>query len=912
MTPLRGRERELDLLTAAMESARRGDGRLLAVTGGLGSGKTALLRQLPPLAERRGLRVLTAGCAPQEQDLPFGVVSRLLDPLPDSRPLDLVPGPDRFTELLTFVTESGADRPLLMLVDDLQWADPASLRWLGELARRLPGRHATVVVSVREGEPGADAPPVQALVERAALVHLAPLPLETAAALAADHLGHPGDPERIAACHEASAGNPLFLTAALTGLAREEPPTGHLPSVPGPRIVALHERLAVALRSQPAPVRRLARALAVLDEGADLELAGRLAELDAAGSEEAARALRRLGLLTGGPAPRFAHPAVRAAAEESMTSAEHQDIHLRAAHLLHHAGHPAERAAAQLLAVTSCHDGWTVEVLRSAATAARRRGALREAARYLRHALLGSSSSGADRAALLLDLAASERDADPQAALRHLSQALLLLPTPAGRALAAARTPPFLLGSCPPPVIDTVAKLAAELGDPDDLTGIERQAALRLEARLRHVAVAGPGELAGCTERLRALGDTPPMSTAAERELVTVLLHGATVTQQMTAAEVASHAGRVLQHEPAAPGHVHTALPHLCGVLVAAESLEAIGPWLTIARERARRDGAPVPQAVIATELAHITLARGRLQEARAHAEEALALGITEWATLPSMAALVMVAVHSRDAKLARRLLGHRREAADHDYRPSPLQLLRGSVAAAEGDPATALEYVLDWGRSAERAEWRNPALVPWRTWAAAMNHRLGRTRQAHDLADEEYERAVAWGSPVTIGRTLRVRGAITAGERGIELLRESAELLGRSVNTMEAARTELLLGRRLLAAGRNAEAGTRLLRARDQALACGVPWIADRACRDLADPAGTRNPVAVAALTRAERRVAGLAAHGLPNKDIAERLQVSSRAVEKHLTSAYRKLQVSGRSELTAYAPLLPGPADG
>ncbi|GGX74520.1 ATP-binding protein [Streptomyces hiroshimensis] len=912
MTPLRGRQRELDLITAAMDAAHRGDGRLLAVTGGIGSGKTALLQRLPALAVRRGLRTLTAACAPQEQDFPFGVVSQLLDPLPGSRAPDPVPGPDRFAELLSFVTEYSAGKPLLVLVDDLQWADPPSLRWLVALAKRLPGSRTTMVVGVREGEPGADAPPVQALAERAgSVLHLAPLPVETVEALVADHLGHPGDPAQAAACHQASGGNPLFLTAALAALAPDEPSPGHALAVREPRPVALHERLTVALRSQPAPVRRLARALAVLGEDAGLELAGDLAELDTAGSEEAARSLRRLGLLTDGPAPRFAHPSVREAAEESMTPAEHEDIHLRAAQLLHSGGHPAEQAAARLLAVTSCHEGWTVDVLRSAATAARRRGAPQDAARYLRRALLGSSSSGADRAALLLDLAASERDTDPQTALRHLSQALLLLPTPAGRALAAARIPPFLLGSCPPPVIDTVAKAAADLGDPDGLTGVERQAALRLEARLRHIAVAGPGEIGRCGERLRALGSTPPIHTAAERELVTVLLHGATVTQQMAAADVAFQANRVLQHEPAAPSHVHTALPHLTGVLVAAESLEAIGPWLMIAWERARRDGAPAPRAVIATELAHLQLARGRLQEARAHVEEALGLGMTEWATLSSMAALVMVTVHSRDTRLARRLLAHHREIADHDFRPSPLQLLRGSVAAVEGDLATALEYILDWGRSAERAEWRNPALVPWRTWAAGLYHRLGRTQQALDIADEEYERAVAWGTPVTMGRVQRVRGAATAGERGIELLRESAALLGDSVNTMEAARTELLLGRRLLAAGRHAEGKVRLRRARDQALTCGVPWIAERASRELADPAGSSTPVAVAALTRSERRVAGLAANGVPNKDIAERLEVSSRAVEKHLTSAYRKLHVAGRAELAAFSVLLPGPAD-
>ncbi|MFD0381461.1 hypothetical protein ACFQ2B_00535 [Streptomyces stramineus] len=94
-------------------------------------------------------------------------------------------------------------------MDDLQWADPASLRWLGGLAGRLPGLRVTVVVSVREGEPGADAPPVQALIERASCcLWLAPLSVKAVAALVADHLGRPGRPAQIAAHHEASGGNP--------------------------------------------------------------------------------------------------------------------------------------------------------------------------------------------------------------------------------------------------------------------------------------------------------------------------------------------------------------------------------------------------------------------------------------------------------------------------------------------------------------------------------------------------------------------------------------------------------------------------------------------------------------------------------------------------------------------------------
>ncbi|MFD0381459.1 helix-turn-helix transcriptional regulator [Streptomyces stramineus] len=376
----------------------------------------------------------------------------------------------------------------------------------------------------------------------------------------------------------------------------------------------------------------------------------------------------------------------------------------------------------------------------------------------------------------------------------------------------------------------------------------------------------------------------------------------------MSAAEAAVQANRVLQHEPAAPDHVHTGLTLLCAVLTAAESLETIGPWLTTARERARRDATPVPRATIAVELAHTLLARGRLQDARTHTEEALALGVTEWATLPSLTAVVTVALHSRDAGLTRRLLAHRHETGDHDFRPSP--------SSSSGDPSRR-------PRETRPRPWSTSS-----TGAARRNAPSGATPPSPPGAPGRPGSSTGWAAPA--GPRPRRRGVRTVrglghphrhrprpagpgrdhgGERGIELLRESADTLERSVNTMETARTDLLLGRRLLAAGRFAEGEVRLRRARDRALSCGVPWIAEQACRELADPAGSRNPVAVAALTRAERRVAGLAAHGTPNKEIAERLEVSSRAVEKHLTSAYRKLHVAGRSELAVLAPLLPGP---
>lgn len=944
MNPLLHRQQELDLITAALDVTGRGagGGSLTVVTGGIGMGKTALLRALPELAERRGIRVLTASGAPYEQAFGFGVLSQLLTPLmPAARDAVTPPGdgagpqagPGQDAELLALVAEHAERKPLLLLVDDLQWADTPSLRWLALLTGRLPRLNVTLVAALREGDPGEDESRLHNLTARAAAVlRLRPLSPGATADLVGARLGRPVDQARARACHEATGGHPLLLTATLDALTAAGPQSGEggLPDarvIRGIRPEGLRERLAVVLRGQRPPVWRFAAALAVLGEdtgtaadgrdpgpardsgapgGSGEDPAARLAGIDATGRAEAVRALRRLGLLAEDPVPRFVHPVVADAVEEAMTPAEAEAVRLRAALLLHQGGHPAERAAAQLLAVSCCEEPWAQQLLRAAAADALHRTDPEAAARYLRRALLLSPPDGPARAELLVELATIERDFAPRAALRHFTQALLLLPDPAGRARVAGRIPPFLLDDCPPATLDTVAATAAELGDAAGLTGAARRSALRLEARLRHAAVAAPAELAASADRLRALGRVPCLDSAADRERVTVLLHGAVLAQQVTAAEAVPLAERLLQHEPATPDHVHTALPLLTDVLVAADSLGTIGPWLHTAYDRARRDHATVPRALISVELAHLALARGDLAQARAHAAEALDLDATGWATLRTLAPVVVAALEARDTALCERLLSGTPPDAVHGHLPSPRLLIRGSAAALRHDLPTALGCYLDWGRTAERAHWHNPAVAPWRSWVSALHYRTGRPGQAHDLMDEEYERAVSWGSPVAIGRAQRGRGAITGGERGLVLLRESAATLERTAHLLEQARTSLLLGKRLLTAGREAEAEHRLTRAREQGLTCGAPWIADRAGRALYTIAGSQGADAVAALTRTERRVAALAAAGTSNRAIAARLEVSARAVEKHLTQAYRKLRIDGRAELAPMARLL------
>ncbi|MEU5026094.1 ATP-binding protein [Streptomyces milbemycinicus] len=934
---LHERGAELAQITGALRAAREGRPSLVLLTGPLGIGRSALLQRLPARAVNEAeddVRVLRANAAPVEQDFALGVVRQLFDSLLAGAPRELserwtresacfatlaladedMPADDRPTAayepalsgLLSLLESVSADGPLLILVDDLQWVDTPSLRWLAYLAKRLRGLRAVVVCTLRDGEPRARHPLLSEVVE-AATHRLRPRPLSSAgtAALIRDHFGEPGDEEFIRACHETCAGDPLSLTAVALDLAAagHRPTADRVGAVRAARPADLRERLARCVRLQPEPVRHLAAAIAALGEPGDPALVPRLAGLDPIDYAAALRDLHALGLVADEREPRFVHPVVADAVHSSLSVAEREWLHDHAAELLYRAGRSDEQVAAQLMAgVTSRHD-WSVGVLRAAADVALRRGAPEVAVRYLRRALLDASLLGEGRARLLIDLATAERGLDPVACERHISQAIPLLPTPGHRAAAALRLTPAAMGLLRPSAVDLLRQVADELGPPDALGGAAREVALRLEARLRQSGIDDPAELASAVERLYRMGEEPPTATAAERELVAVLVSAATLTCRLPADEVTRLAMRLLEREPVASARVYSALPLATVALVAADSVDAVGSWLSVEQRIGRSPAAvTVADGFGHLEQAMVLMARGRPTLAHAHAERALRLSDAHWHELGVAAtiALVRTALEIGDPALSERVLD---EASRRTSSCLPLaaavQFLGASVDAHRGRWAAAVETLMACGRRLESAGWRNPVLFPWRLRAAGLYQRLGDHRSALALAEEDRLRAEEWGAPVAMGRALRLKGMLLGGETGEDLLREAVGVLRGSANELELARALLLLGGRL--EGRP-EAEDMLREAAALAAECEAPWLVERARRGGGDGTVRLED----ALTRTERRVVTLAGRGLTNSEIAGELGVTSRAVEKHLTNSYRKLNVSGRRELIAALPRL------
>jgi DNA-binding CsgD family transcriptional regulator len=251
---------------------------------------------------------------------------------------------------------------------------------------------------------------------------------------------------------------------------------------------------------------------------------------------------------------------------------------------------------------------------------------------------------------------------------------------------------------------------------------------------------------------------------------------------------------------------------------------------------------------------------------------------------------MASVAIECRDRDLVRLVLAHCESHAATDGRVSAaLGMLRAALLDGQND-AAALSHVLEFGRMLDRFGWRNPVLMPWRVWAVRLNRELGDLSEARRLADEQRRLAAAWGAPRAHGRALRLLGEVTEGGRGVALLQDAVDVLELFGRPQELARALWSLANRLRDAGLPGHEGAS---AQARRLALTFP-------REFgAQPAGAVSTPGIPELTGGERRVAELVAEGRTNSEIAEVLEISRRAVEKRLTSCYRKLGVAGRSGL-------------
>jgi DNA-binding NarL/FixJ family response regulator len=235
-------------------------------------------------------------------------------------------------------------------------------------------------------------------------------------------------------------------------------------------------------------------------------------------------------------------------------------------------------------------------------------------------------------------------------------------------------------------------------------------------------------------------------------------------------------------------------------------------------------------------------------------------------------------------------------------------------VRLARGQRAQAIVDLRQCGQLLDRARLHNPNFWAWRS-ALALALVPDYPQEARALAHEELELAHRAGSSRAIGIALRVCGLLTGGKDGIELLEQSVAVLEPTPMRLELAYSLAEWGAALRRAGARSAAREPLRQALDLAARCGATPLAERAREEaLAAGARPRRPwtSGVHALTPSELRVARLAAQALGNREIAQALFITTKTVSDHLTSAYRKLNISSRDQLATAmtAKTLPKPA--
>jgi DNA-binding CsgD family transcriptional regulator len=919
---------ELACIEQAIASLHCGHGRVLIIQGAAGIGKTSLLRTVCQRAAEQGVQTLTARASELERDFGFGMVRQLLEiPLvgccSEAQRAELLAGAARLAGpvlglggvagdsfaalhgLYWLVANLSSSGPVLLAIDDLQWVDEPSLRWLVYLCHRLEGLPVLIAATIQPPRPG-QTPLLAELITASGAHILCPGPLGEAAvaALIRDGLGAQPDETFVAACAKVTGGNPSALRELILDLAADgvAPIAAQAASVPG-RVPEQVERAVLARlgRLDDAAV-RMAQAVAVLGDGCTLRLAATMAELDIDTAAEAADALVWAELFTDCWPLQFVHPLVRSAICEQIPCGARAQAHARAAQLLADEGVEPEQIAGQLMACEPAGDADAVRVLRAAAAAALARGAPDTAVKYLRRAWAEPPTEGL-RAAVLGELGSAARIARDPAAVDHLDQAWQITTDPVARARLAVQ-----LANVQFYAVDLARCFAVLQAALRDLGDRDADLASLLYAHKAMELVCGIAPTESPAVTLERLGELAARDDTARRA-PQLALAGLLTWRGMRCHEVAGlvergwDGGRFLAEETC------EALPAIFAgwALIHTDELDRAVGLAEAMRADAQARGSVVGFGSATSRRGVIALRRGALAEAEADLRATWEL-VTEHNLTHDVP---VVAAHLGLTLVERGCC--EQAAAVIDAVPldpaavAPIAILfleaRARVRLAGDQRAQALPDLRLCRQLADQARLDNPNTCSWRsTLAIALAPE--QPVAARDLAQTELQLARRVGLPRAIGIALRTCGLLAGGRDGIVLLEQSVAVLDSTPMRLELAHSLTELGAALRRTGACTAAREPLRRALDIADRCGATPLAARAREEaLAAGARPRRPrtTGVHALTPSELRVARLAAQSLSNRDIAQALFITTKTVGDHLSSTYRKLDITSRDQLAA-----------
>ncbi|AOP49031.1 transcriptional regulator [Streptomyces lydicus] len=901
---LRGREVELEELQALIASvARTGSGGLALIQGEPGIGKTTLLAEAVSMAGAAGFSVGFGKADELHHIVPLSSLAACV--LHGDQPLlsgdalvDLARNHDQRIWLVERLAEAIEARagsvPVLIGLDDLQWADPLSRFALQQLPTRLRTSPVLWMLAGRPEPASAAEEVVAAATGNLPTVTVSVGPLSGAAIdqLTIDTLGAAVD-ERVRDLLGGAGGNPFLAVEMLAGLrtarASDEP-------VPPGLVVGVRARLKSL---QPGTLRFLQMG-AVLGRNFGFRDAAALSGQPTATSLAALEEAVGAGLLDDdGDHLVFRHDLLRQAVYVDIPPSARKALHREAAHHLVAAGHQPVDAVPHILRGALPGDEEAVALLRRAAD----------------DILPVTPGLAADLMTRALELVPSARP------LRFaVGEQTILCLTRAGRNREALSTGDRLLAGRPP--LEEFSRLQAALGG--TLWNMDLAGELRRRAETALAVGGAAPEIGARLAALRAL------ALSREDDLVVARAAGETALRAATAigdrdahvlalsglGEIAQNAGEnaVALERFAALSAIDSAF--LPEEIVAHLHMDdfAAGKRLLL---QAANDAGAMRQAMTLWAQGQHDLGLGRLDDADA-----------DFVTMERLEDEVQVPVQQVNGRVIRSrialLRGDREAAREHlaaarerlAVKPNPgntaaVLFLEAVHAEADGDIALAADKIRQVQQKGPFMRWR--LLRDWVDCAIRMALRRGEHELAEDLAAQAGAHAERNPAvPTATGIAAQALGLVT---RDPAMLGHSVELLRTSPRPLARAAASADLGQALLAAGRKHEAVAALTHARDTFAESGAHAAAGRVQRDL-DGAGdgsrraatTQRPVqGWGALTASEQKVARLIAQGHTNRLAADLLVVSPHTINTHLTSVFRKLSINSRVQLANLVMTLP-----
>ncbi|MGZ8801520.1 MAG: AAA family ATPase [Mycobacterium sp.] len=866
-----GRDDELSELAQRLHGTVSGGAAVVAVVGGPGVGKTALLRALAD----RHRNTWWARATPWESDLPGGVLAQMVQ---DDEPGDPVEAAAHLVDLLR------TPEPVLLIIDDAEHADPQSIQAISTLVRHQRELPVLVVLAM--------ASPSSALLdlagERLALTGLS----ERAVAALAAGRGRTLHPSVVSALTEHTAGNPRDVLALLDEVpdAVWSQPDATLPA-PSHLRAQTRDRLADCTPDG----RALVEALAILGEAASLADAAALARLGdpLPGLDSAITA----GLVISATPfePRLRDSSTRVAVIELMGVQAVADAHRRAADIV---ADPVQRLG-HLVAATPTPDA-----------------ALADDVARLAHDR-GAEGAWAQAATLFRDSA--RLTADP---LRHderLTRSVDAL-VAAGDCVAAAAKVPAVESLRETPLRNAVlaylailrgraAEAEVRLGRAWDIVNPERDpdtAALVAQRHVLHSLIRCRGdELVTWADRALSLADSdspagiesaairglgllaaghPRRATAAYDDLSARVRHGAQAQRVVMGRgwvqfirDDVDGARASLESAVAAAGLGGSTRITLWALAWLARVQFAIGEW----------------------DRAVNTVERGRAL--------AVASGIVVTTPLLEWTAGQIAALRGDWSGAASAVRSATSVTGDYEMMVIPTLLARAQIAEAEADYAKVRRLTAPLIRMAAGTSLQEPGYWPWPDLLANALVLDGQLEEADTFLQPHEQRAKARGHRSAQARLGYARGRLHGALGDIHAARRSfegaLELLNGLPLRYDTARVNFAYGQTLRRAGKRRQADAVIGTARELYLSLGAHTYVARCDRELKagglhQVRGTRDDVN---LTPQEEAVTALVAQGLSNREVAAELYVSPKTVQYHLTRVYAKLGVRSRSELAA-----------